>query len=969
MKTVRVLKLYVILIIFLGISPSHTYSQLPELRNYNVNDGLPSSETYVILQHNDGYMYIGTDRGLARFDGNNFQTFTTADGLTDNTVFNLFMHKDALWYYSYSSDLGYLASNKFYDYRYNSVIYKHIMSVIWSCLIFNDDEILFNAPIDKHHVVFRITASGRLDSNLFEQKGALCAYVTPSNICFMAGNSYAPKLLLYDKPGGKLLAELSNNKTTKLAFARNVKEKTFFHANQSIYIIEKGLLTKISDCPANALYMFIDSKEDIWIGYKLKGVYHYKKSNSYRDPEHLLANFSISCITEDSEDGIWFTTLENGVYYLPPQRIYSYAKPGTTFTKTLNLHYINNVIYARQSDYSLVRLDIATQKWEKIFPSIPILSSRNGGDSVLFFTTMDNYKVKPKAGLEQLFDNRLVFVGKSIWATGPGIRYYNKKKLSGAFPKTPMITCGIELDSLKLLAGTLKGLFLYTNNQLLPVQDSIIGSSRISDLKFFDRKNILVCTQSKGLYILQLPAFKIVKHFTHKNSSKGIVYNTVYKDSNNTVWLGTNKGVCKISNILSSRLSQQWININNGLLSNEVYDIISVNGDTWAATARGISVMPGSTNLSYYHPIPVILQSITVNGKELQGQNSILRFDQNNITFRFSGLSYLYAGSLEYKYRLKKSGKEIWEYTDNPTINYNNLSPGKYRFEYVAIAPNQAGTIKYGVYRFTIDPPFWETWWFIFIVILFLISGLYYFFHLRIRFVKKQLKLKSDLAQYRDKALRDQMSPHFIYNSLNAIQNYIVKHDDEASVNFLSKFSRLMRLIFNNTGSDLVRIAKDLEALKLYIEMEKMRFPNKFEVIFAPIEDDLAHMFIPPLILQPFVENAILHGILPSDKPGHISIAIQHSANSIMVTIQDNGIGRKAAALIKAAKNKFTTNEETENKHHSATTVTAARIAQAWGENTNTHFSIVDLYDADGKASGTLVKFYLPYIYDRGNNN
>ena len=169
-----------------------------------------------------------------------------------------------------------------------------------------------------------------------------------------------------------------------------------------------------------------------------------------------------------------------------------------------------------------------------------------------------------------------------------------------------------------------------------------------------------------------------------------------------------------------------------------------------------------------------------------------------------------------------------------------------------------------------------------------------------------------------------------------------------------------MRLIFHNTAKELVTIEQDMEALKLYVAMESMRFPGKFEVQFPDISGDTIRTLIPPLLLQPFVENAILHGILPSGRAGIITIGIEKTNKAIHVTIKDNGIGRKAASEIKANKNKFSHTDEEKQKGHSATTVTAVRIAQAWGITTNTYFSIKDLYNNQGAATGTLVEFYLP---------
>jgi LytS/YehU family sensor histidine kinase len=242
-----------------------------------------------------------------------------------------------------------------------------------------------------------------------------------------------------------------------------------------------------------------------------------------------------------------------------------------------------------------------------------------------------------------------------------------------------------------------------------------------------------------------------------------------------------------------------------------------------------------------------------------------------------------------------------------------------------------------------------------------------------VKSIRKQVKLKADLGIYRDKALRDQMSPHFIYNALNAIQNYILKHETDMSVSFLSRFSRLMRLVFNNTVQEVVTLRKDLEALQLYAEMESMRFPGKL-VFHLPeqLPEALELALIPPLLLQPFVENAVLHGLLPKHAPGNIWLTIEQENDCILVLIKDDGIGRAASAKIKIKKKAFLDEQNIPqgSREHTGTSITIARIAQAWGKYpARSRFNMTDLFHPDGSPSGTLIAFYLPLNYDKSNNS
>jgi LytS/YehU family sensor histidine kinase len=290
--------------------------------------------------------------------------------------------------------------------------------------------------------------------------------------------------------------------------------------------------------------------------------------------------------------------------------------------------------------------------------------------------------------------------------------------------------------------------------------------------------------------------------------------------------------------------------------------------------------------------------------------------------------------------------------------------PGRYVFELQVTAHNGYVFDAKRSLAFTILQPYWKSWWFVMVLLILLASGIYAFVVHRIRFVKKQAQLRHALDTYRDKALRAQMNPHFIYNSMNAIQNYITKNNTGASIDFLSRFSRLMRLTFQNSFTELVLLEKDLEALVLYTEMENMRFPGKFQFELCCAENLRSNALqVPPLLVQPFVENAILHAFPNRKDTGCIRLQICQQQNRLYFAIRDNGIGRNEALLYQKRKQKYRHSEE---RKESGITITAERIRQAWSEGFNDElFKITDLFDAHKKAVGTLVEFYLPLHYDQ----
>ena len=226
--------------------------------------------------------------------------------------------------------------------------------------------------------------------------------------------------------------------------------------------------------------------------------------------------------------------------------------------------------------------------------------------------------------------------------------------------------------------------------------------------------------------------------------------------------------------------------------------------------------------------------------------------------------------------------------------------------------------------------------------------------------IKKALEddYNQRLVSIEMRALRAQMNPHFIFNVLNSIKLYMVQNDAQTASNYLTKFSKLIRMILNNSKAHLVSLEDELDALKLYIEIENFRFNNKFDFnIKVDEEIDQEFAEIPPLILQPYVENAIWHGLMhKSEGRGLLSIDITiDNADNLSFVIQDNGIGRKQAALLKS-------NSARKKKHKSiGMELTEDRIEMTNRfYNTNASVEVIDLMDADGKAAGTKVILLLP---------
>ena len=299
---------------------------------------------------------------------------------------------------------------------------------------------------------------------------------------------------------------------------------------------------------------------------------------------------------------------------------------------------------------------------------------------------------------------------------------------------------------------------------------------------------------------------------------------------------------------------------------------------------------------------------------------------------------------------------------------YFNVSPGTY--VYRVRAYNSEGVKAEKAITIRIYPPWWLTLWFITSAIILLAATFYllirWLIHRKFRLQLERTKKEKQLAELNQKAtelemqaLRSQMNPHFIFNSLNSINMFILENNKLQASGYLSKFSKLMRLILQNSQEAFIPLERELEALQLYLELESLRFEQRFEYkITVAGNVDTAMMKVPPLIIQPYAENAIWHGLmhLPDrqagkKEKGHLEIEIYREDEILLYKITDDGIGRKKAAELKS--------KSASTQKSMGMRITADRIAMLQQQN-KTSITITDLVLADGTDGGTEVLLKIP---------
>ncbi len=517
-------------------------------------------------------------------------------------------------------------------------------------------------------------------------------------------------------------------------------------------------------------------------------------------------------------------------------------------------------------------------------------------------------------------------------------------------------------------------------------------------------QNILIVTVSGKLYYYNPLTLELIDKSTLIGKfDRPLVVNNIAIDEANSIWLATNLGAIH----LKEGQSPEIFTINKSVnFSNEIKNILPFGNDVWLTNNRTIAKLNSQTrniiylgekhgladvqlfgnsltrspwntvligsNRGFYEITPeaitnklatstASITSFKMYEKPLVTNDVIstikeinLGYDQNFFSFDMSAFDYSEANDIEYAYKLEGFDKD-WQYIGKERKgSYTNVPGGDYVLR--LRSKNSTGNWNEDGQRINmhIGKPFWLTWWFASIIILLIVLVTYTFYKYRIRSIRNKAKLRSDyeikLNELENSALRTQMNPHFIFNSLNTINSFINRNDPTKANQYISKFSKLIRLILDHSREKKITLTEELEVLELYIQLERIRFDNKFEysiTINDAIDTDTTE--IPPLIIQPFVENAILHGLLPLEKDGLLKVSVQRNNSTLLCVVEDNGIGRQQVKINRPPAN--------EKRKSHGIDITLKRIELF---NKEHHFggtvSIHDLRNAAGNAAGTRVE-------------
>ncbi len=981
--------LCLILLISTGVlgelcAQSHAYL------HYAVDDGLPSSEVYFAMQDSKGFVWFSTDAGVCRFDGKEFELFDRNNGLTDNTVFQITEDaKGRIWFGTFSLRLCYFYQDSVYNYTHNDKIAASINNKKGMNCFYVDS--LMNVYIGINAVgLFKIDDKGTIvNLNLLEddqvysnhllyqvENTYLFNIISNSSSILKGDNTF--KCTFQVNKGGEqrsYIWQLENPGSSRyLSFA--YQDVYFTFAGNSLLLTEMNHPSEAarniySDIPNELIYAHYTDNENIWLSTLNNGVYKCVfRHDSLIILDQYLKDNSTATLFKDMFGGFWFQTLKDGVYYLPSDNILfsTYKNLGVS---ALEIDTTSGKVFVAFNDGSLTERikeghQLGYQLLHKFSHKIHALKYNPRTTSLIIPTLTTKEEMNAKEGAIRISDLELDMSTKDIFIDsnfvycvgGKYLGFYKEKVqvFSGtSIPHWESWASCILAKGETVLIGTKTGLRILNGVELTTFSEDSILSSYITSIKMLDKETILLGTKSYGLILLKNN--KIYDQINEQRGIAGSFIKAIHVDQNGLIWLGTNKGLSKV-NYFGPNKDPDILNLtnNNGLITNEITQIKSYKNTLFLGTSLGLIEFNASTIKKNTLIPTVYFKSYFVNNQAFSVFDyRSFKSQENFFKINFNTLNFKTFGKNRFKYRMLGVDSS-WLLTNETTVQYPTLPPGDYSFELRASNEDNIWSAPIH-FSFTIQLPMWREWWFVTLMLILLSAAILYAINSRERKLKEKAFLQTKIMELELKSLRSQMNPLFIFNTLNTIQTAIHRFDKKFASNYIAQFGKLIRLVLESSKKSTIYLGTEMEMLTLFIKLEAERFSGKMKYqIVKDSKIDPESIKIPSMVIQPFVENAIIHGLSPQ-KEKNCLLNIEFKLveeNNLVCIIEDNGIGRAAAATRLNAYG---------NKTEALGTQISIDRLNHYSKETNSHFSfeIFDLFDENKAPEGTKVEiiFYI----------
>lgn len=932
---------------------------------YKPDPNAPFSDPNIsaIDEDNTGMMWVGNHSGgLCRFDRQ------TGMFLPDTFQFNgsIHIYKDrsgTLWLGSFTGlykvnlhakKAGKSSVVSFSAYQHNPANPKSISS--------NSVSDIFG---DSRGVMWVSTENGL---NSFDRTTGTFRHYLSYNLNWLGSS------IKEDQQGNLWIA--TNNGLHRLDSDRT-RITSYFHNPDDPYSLSTNNIVSLNIDKANVLYLgSLEGKlNKANLNPKFFGLKRHEKNNS-----NSLSSNTVTSIVEDTSGIVWIGTHGGGLNRWDRKKNhFTHYRHNPNNTKTLRSDSILALMEDRHGHLWICNGDVLSQLNKKT------------GNFTHYNTIVKRRSDNHWSFIYSIVEDREGF----IWlGTGNGLKRFNE--ITGEFKHyehNPTDTTGISdytattvfvdsRDNIWVGYGSrATDRFNKRTNRFVhyrhDTKDSTgISSNVVSSFHEDSKGNLWLGTLAGGLCYFDYKTEKF-RTFTDHHGLPGNTVYSVLSDGKNHLWLGTDKGLSRFDPVTNTFTNYDY---KDGLQGNKFAAGGGGDMDKGACFKGrdGTLYFGGANGFNYFDPMqlkahsyvaPIVITQFKLFDMLVKGANElkeiVLKYNQNYFSFEFSSLSYYNPSKNQYAYKLEGVDKD-WIYSGSRRyVSYTNIDPGTYTFRVKGTNNDGVWNEKGTSISIKIHPPWWKTWLFKIAATLFLVASFYGLIRWRMQQKfkrrlqqsekeKQVAELQQQKTELEMQALRAQMNPHFIFNSLNSINRFILQNNRQEASEYLTKFSRLTRLILQNSQSALISLESELEALRLYLELEALRFDHHFDYEINVDNDlDISVIKVPPLIIQPYAENAIWHGLMHKQEKGHLAITIFEQEGLLCFKITDDGVGRKKAVELKS---------KSASLHKSmGMRITVDRLAMLKSNPPNkAPVVITDLVLPDGSPGGTEVLLRIP---------
>lgn len=965
---------------FLLIVSCHAHAQQYFFQSFGTEEGIPVSTINDIAEDPLGFMWIATEGGgLAQFDGLKSEVYTVDDGLPSNYVTALL----------YTEQYGLLIGSDKGLTKYDGYTFENLAGI-------GTDRIVAITEMNGSIVIVQ-----RRGVIILAPDGSIEEIFVPGNPELMSA-AFDEHLYIGSSDGlwkrvGDEWAKWWDGKNVRSIFLTPDNDGTVqVGAEDNVYLILRqnlavaNLNTSENSTPHPDVRDIVhDEQGRWWYGSYLDGLRRYdaNKPEGSRGiaigTEEGLNTPKIRCLHVSSDGRIWIGGL-TGLSRLVEPDLYKYTVSNGLADNRVH------AIFSDENSWWIGGLNSLTRRDKKgemtsygLQEGLPrglvfdidktvegtLYVATENGLATLSGSRFKTYGEDDGLGNAFIFDLEPLADGGLGVATTTGIyRFQNgrftivdQNLISTAITRIRQDATGA------LWAMDLEGRIMKRQDDKWSYAFAEEDMLRVSPSTFEITPNgvLWMGTNGNGLWRLENGKLDSI------SQSEGLISDNVWSLSvvENDIWIGTELGIQNLSWdngwTLGTRVTEAR---GFGSMECNPHAVIRAKGSVLFGTNSGLLVAPTAelgngrnagkialVKLDLYFEQPgswdEYAESITAWSGMPMGLD--LPYDQNYLRFSYSALNIADPRALQYAYRLTPLTSDWTQVEDRTEANYTSVPPGKYTFETRAFDPLSGKTLYSEPYSFVIRSPFWKRWWFYVLLVLVIGGSIAIYIKLRIKRIQDRLALEEERNDLERRALRLQMNPHFVFNALDAISGFIFKNEPKEAVQYLNNFAKLMRLMLESSREHVIPIHTEIQLLKNYLALEQLRFSGSFESeIIVDEELDLYGQSMPSMMVQPHVENAILHGLRPQGK-GKVTIHFEASDSSIRCIVEDDGVGRKRSAEIR---------EQSGRKHRSLAGEISRRRVELFEKTFGGKSAVMteDLYDDNGDPRGTRVTIHLP---------